>query len=169
MHGLRQLGEALRDDAYTDEAAVVSAVAVEVDQRPRCLADLRAEWDEPFLSLTFVHADGSVLDVCDGDGYTTIVGGDVNFHGYLRAPELIAVIRAGLTGELTNIRQRRLGFKTADFFEIGGADVRRVGDGWQGIAGIPGAALGAAPLLRDSVRRTRVRFDRAPAFSTAPS
>jgi hypothetical protein len=122
------------------------------------------------LSLTFVDADGSVLEVSDGDGYTAIVGGEANFHGYLPPTDLIAVTKGAFTGRLTNVRHVRFGYKVADFFGVSGVDERRIGAseplcgaqsrGWNG--SLPTATPGSPAIPCDPV-------DRAPAFSTQPS
>ncbi len=170
MEGFSEIDDALRgDDEWADERSVLrGARAALADQRPACLVDVRAEWSAPYLSLTFVHDDGTVLEISDGDGYTAIVGGAVNFHGYLPPPDLIAVIRAALTGGLTYVRCERLGLKVADYFEVVDRGDEQLGRGSYGIAGFPGALLGKLPLLPESVRRIRVDFDRRPALGTVP-
>jgi hypothetical protein len=70
MDALGQIGNALRNDGWADMAAVVTAVSDELrQQRPDLLSDLRADWNEPFLSLTLIHTDGSTLESRTGRVY----------------------------------------------------------------------------------------------------
>jgi hypothetical protein len=105
--------------------------------------------------------------VVQGDGYNTaIVGGPVDFHGYVDAADLIALLDAAFDGTLCDVRRLLLGRELAEHFEVVGAD-GRIGDASHGLLGLLGRALAPLPGVRSSVRRTRIRFDRAPAFVEA--
>ena len=159
MEGLEKIDAVLREtDLPADARDLLSAVREELTgQPPARLRDVRVESGDRFVSLTFVHEDGTELEISDGDGYTAIVGGEVNYHGYIDIWELIALVTALLGPGVTYIRHARLGYKVADYFDVDEAN-RRIGRNSYGIAGLPGKLLGALPLLPEQVRRTRIQF-----------
>jgi hypothetical protein len=157
-----------KDDVGADARAVLVAVAEQIRAaRPEFLANVHADWSEPFLGITLVHRDGTVLEVGDGDRYTTLVGGGVDFHGRLAPGGLSSVLVAALTGRLSYIRVSGLGLKVADHFEIDGRVGEQLGYDTYGIAGMPGMVLGRVPLIPHARLRIRVRFDRTPAVSSS--
>lgn len=156
-----KLAGGLPEHARTLVVAVAEQLRTE---RPGSLVDIRAEWAEPFLRLTIVHRDGTVLEVRDGDGRTTLTGGGVDYHGRLTSAELSDVLAATLAGRLSYIRVSRLRLKIADHFEIDGRVGERIGYVAHGPAGL---LLGRLSTLPHQRLRTRVRFDREPAISAS--
>jgi hypothetical protein len=169
MDGLEKIDAVLGEvDISADARDLLSAVRNQLmKQPPARLRDIGVESGDRFVSLTFVHKDGAELVISDGDGYTAIVGGEVDFHGYIDTEDLIEVVTALLGSGVTYVRHARLGYKVADYFDVTGVELGRLGRGSYGIAGLPGALLGALPLLPEQVRHIRIRFDQAPALSLA--
>lgn len=146
-----------------DARAVVEALHAELRRRrPRFLADARGKWSDPYLTLELVHADGTVLTVTHGDGYTAVVGAGVNYHSYLDEPSLIAVLVGALRGDVTYVCHSRFGLKAAEYFELRSCTRERVGRR-AGLVGGLQFLLGLIPMVPKSVRRTRVTFEATPA------
>jgi hypothetical protein len=153
---------------WDDEHSVVDAVATEIATAPPlCLTEATGEWKEPYLHLELIHRDGTVIKLTHGDGYTAVVGGGVNYQGYLDTACAIDVMIGAVRGQLTYVLHTRYGQTVADYFEVVGREGQRLGYG-KGIAGVLPFLLKAIPLLPESVGRKRISFDGTPAITVTP-
>lgn len=137
------------------------------DLNPQALAALRVALKDRYVVLTLQHQDGSELEVWDGDGYTAIVGGPVEFYRHLQPEELMTVLRAALAGRLVYVRAFRFGSKMRDWFEISDRHAS-IGAGFAGAFGLPGWLVSKMPGAPVHTLRVRVSFDEGPAFLGAP-
>ena len=156
-----------KDDEWEDERVLVEAVNRELRADwPTLLKAASGAWEDPYLALAFTHDDGTVISVTQGDGYTAVVGGGVDYKGYLDTSSLIDVLRGALRGRTSYVRQTRFGFMAGDYFEVVGREGERLGLSSQGIAGALPFILRLIPLAPTSVRRARISFESTPAVAT---
>lgn len=161
MVPLTDLAAQLGADLWDDERAVVDSVVAEVqEQPPAFLVEATGEWKEPFLMLRFVHRDGTVVEVTQGDGYTGVVGGGIDYSDYLDTASAIDVLKGALRSRMTYVEHLRFGRKVAEYFEIEGHE-GRLGYSRRGliVTPLPQWILRSIPGLPETVRRTRVGFD----------
>jgi hypothetical protein len=155
-------------DEWEEERATAHALASEIATNPpSSLTEAAGEWKEPYLHLRLVHRDGTVIRVTHGDGYTAVVGGGVNYQGYLDTAYTIDVMVGAVRGRITYVRHTRFGQEVADYFEVVGREGQRLGYG-KGIAGVLPFLFKAIPLLPEAVARKRISFDGTPAITDMP-
>ena len=166
MVPLSDLSIELGGDLWPDERTVVDAVVAEAQARPPAfLAEVTGEWKEPYLTLRFVHDDGTVVEVTHGDGYTAVVGGGIDYHDYLDTASAIDVLKSALRGRMTYVEHLRFGRKVAEYFEIDGQE-HQLGYSRRGLP-LAQFVLGSIPGLPETIRKTRVGFDTARARTIA--
>jgi hypothetical protein len=164
MQSLNDLAAQLTsDDEFDEERALVEAVDRQVQVAPPFLAAATGELDDRYVVLTFTHNDGTALNVTHGDGYTAIAIDGVDYKGYLDGPSLIDVLGGALFGGTSHVRQTRLGHAVGEYFEVAGHEGERLG--LSGELGVVPFFLRHAPLLPESLHRTRITFAARPAVA----
>lgn len=112
---------------WPDERKLVRELRARIaGASPPTLTDVSGSWEAPYLNLRFRGADGSVLEVLHGDGYTAIRGEEVDFHGGLSTDELQRVLFAMLDGTARYVVRRKVGLMMTEHFELPG-DTDRIG------------------------------------------
>jgi hypothetical protein len=147
-------------DEWSDAFKLVTRFQRAIEgSKPAYLVDVTGQWNDPYLELRLVHADGTEIAVVHGDGYTEITGGPLAYGHYLDTEELVAVLTAALVGSLSYVRRDRFGRLVDSYFTVAGVDRRLGADSLN-----PGRMVAWLP---GTDRRIKVTFSEVSAVAPA--